>query len=123
MPSGRKPIQALLSLIKDAAQPDTLLQAHLTGAISLAESKNAARLLAREVQTRNAAGLHAELWTPEQVTELTAGRLNVTSVWVHSGFPMRVVSNPSPCLHTWQDRLAVRVCSSQEIPTQPIIRK
>jgi glycine/D-amino acid oxidase-like deaminating enzyme len=73
-------IQALLSLIKDAAQPDTLLQAHLTGAISLAESKNAARLLAREVQTRNAAGLHAELWTPEQVTELTAGRLNVTSV-------------------------------------------
>lgn len=73
-------VQALLSLIEDAAQPDTLLQAHLTGAISLAESKNAARLLAREEQTRNAAGLNAELWTPEQVTELTAGRLNVTSV-------------------------------------------
>ena len=73
-------IQALLSLIEDAAQPDTLLRAHLTGAISLAESKNAARLLAREAQARIAAGLNADLWTPEQVTELTAGRLNVTSV-------------------------------------------
>ncbi|HEY5005733.1 MAG TPA: FAD-dependent oxidoreductase [Ktedonobacteraceae bacterium] len=73
-------IQALLSLIEDAAQPDSLLRAHLTGAISLAESKNAAHLLAREAQARVAAGLHADLWTPEQITERTAGRLNVTSV-------------------------------------------
>jgi glycine/D-amino acid oxidase-like deaminating enzyme len=73
-------IRALLSLIEDTTQPDTLLHAHLTGAISLAESKNAARLLAREAQARVAAGLNADLWTPEQVTELTAGRLNVTSV-------------------------------------------
>jgi glycine/D-amino acid oxidase-like deaminating enzyme len=73
-------IQVLLSLIADASQPDTLLHAYLTGAISLAESKNAARLLAREAQARVAAGLHADLWTPEQVTERTAGRLNVTSV-------------------------------------------
>ena len=73
-------IQTLLSLIEDATQPDSLLRAHLTGAISLAESKNAARLLAREAQTRVEAGLNADLWTPEQVTEHTAGRLNVTSV-------------------------------------------
>jgi glycine/D-amino acid oxidase-like deaminating enzyme len=73
-------IQTLFSLIENAAQSDSLLHAHLTGAISLAESKNATRLLARESQARVAAGLHADLWTPEQVTERTAGRLNVTSV-------------------------------------------
>jgi glycine/D-amino acid oxidase-like deaminating enzyme len=72
--------QMLLSLIEDAAQPGSLLHAHLTGAISLAESKNAARLLAREAQARVAAGLSADLWTPEQVSSLTAGRLNTTSV-------------------------------------------
>ncbi|MBA2392131.1 MAG: FAD-binding oxidoreductase [Ktedonobacteraceae bacterium] len=72
--------QTLLSLIEDAAQPGSLLHAHLTGAISLAESKNAARLLAREAQARVAAGLNADLWTPEQVSSLTEGRLNTTSV-------------------------------------------
>ncbi len=72
--------QTLLSLIEDAAQPDSLLHAHLTGAVSLAESKNAARLLAREARARVAAGLRADLWTAEQVAELTAGRLNVASV-------------------------------------------
>jgi glycine/D-amino acid oxidase-like deaminating enzyme len=72
--------QALLSLIEDAAQPDSLLHAHLTGAISLAESKNAARLLDREAQARIAAGLNADLWTPEQINNLTEGRLNTTSV-------------------------------------------
>jgi glycine/D-amino acid oxidase-like deaminating enzyme len=72
--------QTLLALVEEARQPDSLLQAHLTGALSLAESKNAARLLVHEAQARIAAGLQADLWTPEQVTELTAGRLNVTSV-------------------------------------------
>lgn len=37
----------LLSLIEEAARPDTLLDAHLTGALSLAETISAARLLAR----------------------------------------------------------------------------
>jgi glycine/D-amino acid oxidase-like deaminating enzyme len=72
--------QALLALIATAAQPDSLLHTHLTGAISLAESKNAAHLLAREAQARVEAGLHADLWTPEQVSSFTDGRLNTSSV-------------------------------------------
>jgi glycine/D-amino acid oxidase-like deaminating enzyme len=72
--------QTLLSLVEEAKQPDSLLRAHLTGAISLAESKNAARLLAREARARVAAGLRADLWAPDQVSDATAGRLNVTSV-------------------------------------------
>lgn len=72
--------QTLLSLVATSAQPDSLLCARLTGAICLAESKNAAHLLAREALARTAAGLHADLWTPEQVTSFTEGRLNVSSV-------------------------------------------
>jgi glycine/D-amino acid oxidase-like deaminating enzyme len=72
--------QTLLALIASATQPDSLLRAQLTGAISLAESKNAAHLLAREAQARIEAGLHADLWTPEQVSNFTAGRLNTSSV-------------------------------------------
>jgi glycine/D-amino acid oxidase-like deaminating enzyme len=70
----------LLSLVDEARQPGSILQASLTGALSLAESAHAARQLAREVRARVAVGVRAELWTPEQVTEATAGRLNVESV-------------------------------------------
>ena len=70
----------LLSLVDEAAQPDAILSAHLTGSISLAESASAARKLAREARARAAIGLHAELWTAAQVVEATGERLNVQSV-------------------------------------------
>jgi glycine/D-amino acid oxidase-like deaminating enzyme len=70
----------LLSLVEEAKQPDSILYARLTGAISLAESKRAAHHLAREARSRVAAGLHAEEWTTAQVIDATQGRLNVASV-------------------------------------------
>jgi glycine/D-amino acid oxidase-like deaminating enzyme len=70
----------LLSLVEEAARPDSILQAHVTGAISLAESKHAAKKLVREARVRVAAGLHAEIWSPEQVAEATQGRLDIRSV-------------------------------------------
>ncbi len=72
--------KVLLSLVDEAARPGTFLSAHLTGAISLAESKNAARYLTHEVRARQQAGLRAELWTPEQVAEATGGRLDTQPV-------------------------------------------
>jgi glycine/D-amino acid oxidase-like deaminating enzyme len=72
--------QALHRLVQEAKKPDSLLSAQLTGALTLAESKHAARYLAREARARQAAGLHAEQWTPAKVAEATAGRLNVQSV-------------------------------------------
>ncbi len=72
--------KVLLSLVKEAAHQGTLLSARLTGAISLAESKNAARYLVQEVRARQRAGLRAELWTAEQVAGATGGRLNTQAV-------------------------------------------
>ncbi len=72
--------RVLLSLVEEATHPDSILQARLTGAISLAESKHAAKKLAREARVRVAAGLHAEMWSPEQVTEATQGRLDTRTV-------------------------------------------
>ncbi len=72
--------QVLLSLIQEAAKPESILLAHLTGAISLAESQYAARKLAREARVRLATGLHAELWSPAQVAEATESRLNAQSL-------------------------------------------
>lgn len=72
--------RVLLSLVEQAQQPASLLSARLTGALSIAESANAARHLAREVHVRVTAGLHAELWTAEQVAERTQGQLNIASV-------------------------------------------
>lgn len=70
----------LLALVEEATQPGALLSAHLTGAISLAESKHAAQKLTREARARVAAGLRAEMWTPTQVAEATNGRLNTQTV-------------------------------------------
>ncbi len=70
----------LLSLVHEARQPDAILAASLTGAISLAESASAARKLAREARARVQMGLRAEMWTARQVAEATAGRLNTQSV-------------------------------------------
>ena len=70
----------LRALVAEATQPGSLLSAHLTGSLSLAETKNAARKLAREARSRQEAGLQAHLWTPAQVTAATQGRLNVQSV-------------------------------------------
>jgi glycine/D-amino acid oxidase-like deaminating enzyme len=70
----------LLSLVEEAAQPGALLSAHLTGALSLAESKHAAQKLAKEARARVEVGLRAEMWTPEQVAEKTEGRLNTQTV-------------------------------------------
>ncbi len=72
--------RVLLSLVEEAKNPDSMLQARLTGAISLAESRHAAKKLAKEARVRVAAGLHAELWSPEQVSEATQGRLDASSV-------------------------------------------
>ena len=78
--------RVLLSLVEEATRPDSILQARLTGAISLAESKHAAKKLAREARVRVAAGLHAEMWSPEQVAEVTQGRLDsrtvVNALWL-----------------------------------------
>lgn len=72
--------EALLGLVAEARGEGSLLQAHLSGALSLAESAHAARTLAREVRARTALGLRAELWTAEQVLEYTDGRLNARGV-------------------------------------------
>lgn len=72
--------RVLLSLVEEAKRPESILLAHLTGAISLAESQHAAKKLTREARVRIAAGLHAELWSPEQVAEATQGRLDTHSV-------------------------------------------
>ncbi len=72
--------RVIQSLIEEAKQRDSLLQAHLTGSITLAESQYAAKKLAREARVRVAAGLHAEMWSPEQVVEATQGRLNTHAV-------------------------------------------
>jgi len=72
--------RVLLSLVEEAKRPDSILQASLTGAISLAESLHAAKKLGREARVRLAAGLHAELWSPEQVADATQGRLDTRSV-------------------------------------------
>ena len=72
--------QVLLSLVEEAKRPDSILQARLTGAISLAESSHAAKKLAKEARVRLTAGLHAELWSSEQVAEATQGRLDTRTV-------------------------------------------
>jgi len=72
--------RVLLSLVEEAKRPDSILQAHLTGSITLAESQYAAKKLAREARVRCAVGLHAELWSPEQVAEATRGRLHTHAV-------------------------------------------
>lgn len=72
--------RVLLELVAQAKREESLLQAHLTGALSLAESANAARALAREVKARQALGVRAELWTAEQVAAQTGERLNTSKV-------------------------------------------
>jgi glycine/D-amino acid oxidase-like deaminating enzyme len=72
--------QVLQELIAAAQQPESLLSAHLTGSLCLAETKHAAHNLAREVAARQKMGLRAELWTPAQVSQATQGRLNVQTV-------------------------------------------
>ena len=72
--------EILHELVEEAARPGSLLKAHLTGALSLAESNYAARRLAREARARTALGLNAEIWTPDQVAQATSGRLATKSV-------------------------------------------
>lgn len=72
--------EVLLELVEEAKREGSLLQASLTGALSLAESAHAARALAREVKARTSLGVRAELWSPAQVAEHTAGRLNTSGV-------------------------------------------
>jgi len=70
----------LLSLVAQAARPGAVLQASLTGALSLAERPSAARHLAREAKVRTALGLRAQMWTTQQVAEATGGRLDTRGV-------------------------------------------
>ena len=72
--------RALLGLVEEAKRPGALLQASLTGAISLAESAAGARRLERDARARQALGLRAEMWTPAQVAAHTGGRLDVRGV-------------------------------------------
>ncbi len=72
--------RVLLSLIEEATKPESMLKAQLTGAISLAESQHAAKKLAREARVRLATGLHAEMWTAEQVAQATQERLDTRTV-------------------------------------------
>jgi glycine/D-amino acid oxidase-like deaminating enzyme len=76
----------LLALVEEAKQPDTLLTASRTGALSLAETAAAARRLEREARARQALGLHAEMWEPERVAAHTSGRLATqtitTALWL-----------------------------------------
>ena len=72
--------RALLALAEESAQPDALLSATITGALSLAETSAAARRLAREARARAALGLRADRWTPAQVAERTGGRLDTRGV-------------------------------------------
>lgn len=72
--------RALLGLVEESRRANSLLQANLTGSLSLAESANAARTLAREVKARVALGVRAELWSAEQVAQRTGGLLNTSKV-------------------------------------------
>jgi glycine/D-amino acid oxidase-like deaminating enzyme len=76
----------LLSLTAEARRPGALLLAGLTGAISLAETPTAAHHLAQEAEARVRMGLHAEIWSPVQVAEATAGHLDshgvVQALWL-----------------------------------------
>ncbi|HKW20941.1 MAG TPA: FAD-dependent oxidoreductase, partial [Ktedonobacterales bacterium] len=72
--------QEMLRVHEEAAQPGAVLQARRTRSFSLATSATAARRLEREVRARNAAGLCAEMWTPQQVAEVTSGRLATAQV-------------------------------------------
>ena len=70
----------LLALTAEARRPNTLLLANLTGAVSLAETPTAARHQGREAEARLRMGLRAEIWSPAQVIEATAGRLETRGV-------------------------------------------
>jgi glycine/D-amino acid oxidase-like deaminating enzyme len=72
--------RALLDLVDESRRAGSLLQANLTGSLSLAESAHAARTLVREVKARTALGVRAELWSAEQVAQQTNGRLNTSQV-------------------------------------------
>ncbi|HEU5442012.1 MAG TPA: FAD-dependent oxidoreductase [Ktedonobacterales bacterium] len=76
----------LLGLVEQATRPGALLQASLTGALSLAERPSAARYLEREAKARTGLGLHAEMWTAQQVAEAGDGRLDargmVAAMWL-----------------------------------------
>ncbi len=72
--------RVLLDLVDESRRAGSLLQAHLTGSLSLAESTHAARGLAREVKARQELGVRAELWSAGQVEQHTDGRLNTSRV-------------------------------------------
>ena len=77
----------LLALVDVARQPGAILSASQTGALSLAETAAGARRLEREARTRQSLGLRADLWTPDQVSAYTAGRLDARGVTVALWLP------------------------------------
>jgi glycine/D-amino acid oxidase-like deaminating enzyme len=70
----------LLTLAREAERPGTLLKARLTGSLSLAETRTAARHLIQEAEARTRAGLNAQIWSAEAVAEATDGRLDTSTV-------------------------------------------
>lgn len=72
--------RVLLSLVEEAAAPGALLSASRTGSLCLAETRSAARHLAREARARTALGLRAEMWDAAQVAEATGRRLDTSSL-------------------------------------------
>jgi glycine/D-amino acid oxidase-like deaminating enzyme len=76
----RATTRTLLALAAGASNEGSLLRATLTGAYTLAGTPSAVRHLAREARARTALGLRAELQSPAQVAERTAGRLDTRAV-------------------------------------------
>ncbi len=70
----------LLGLVELSRCPGAVVAASLTGALSLATSRTAARHLAREARARTAVGVRAEMWEPDQVAARTGGRLRTAGV-------------------------------------------
>ncbi len=100
--------EALLALVEQAQAPGALLVAWRTGSLSLAESATAARHLAREARARVAAGLRAEIRSPQQVAEVTGGRLRTDGLRSALLLPDEDVSIRYRCWRTWPGRREAR---------------
>jgi glycine/D-amino acid oxidase-like deaminating enzyme len=70
----------LLALAREAERPGTLLKATLTGSLSLAETRAAARHLVQEAEARTRAGMRAQIWSAAKVSQVTDGRLDTRTI-------------------------------------------
>lgn len=84
----------LLDLVAEAGKPGSVLSARQTGALNIATSQTAARRVASEARTRQAAGLRADVWSPQQVADITGGRLNTRDITAALWLPDEGRINP-----------------------------